>query len=62
MLKGEPQYQQYYLRAKINMQDHNHLLRDPPIYHQNQTPHRRTSKKYKIYPTYNFATPIIDHL
>jgi glutamyl-tRNA synthetase len=58
MKKGE--LKDTVVRAKWDMQDKNKCMRDPVFYRYNDTPHHRTGKKYKIYPTYDFACPIID--
>jgi len=52
----------YCVRAKINMQDKRKCLRDPVIYRFSNIPHSRTNTKYKIYPLYDFACPIVDSI
>jgi glutamyl/glutaminyl-tRNA synthetase len=50
------------VRAKMNMQSKNATMRDPVIYRCSASPHARTKDKYKVYPTYDLACPIVDSL
>jgi glutamyl-tRNA synthetase len=50
------------MRAKMNMQDKAKCLRDPVMYRCKNEPHHRHGTKYKAYPVYDFACPIVDSL
>ncbi|RKP05105.1 tRNA synthetases class I, catalytic domain-containing protein, partial [Thamnocephalis sphaerospora] len=50
------------LRAKISVDAKNKTLRDPVIYRCNLQPHHITGDRWKIYPTYDFACPIVDSI
>ncbi|UDQ97375.1 glutamine--tRNA ligase/YqeY domain fusion protein [Lentisphaerota bacterium WC36G] len=48
------------LRAKIDMEHPNILMRDPAIYRIRRAHHYRTLDKWCIYPIYDFAHPLED--
>ncbi|CAF2042582.1 unnamed protein product [Rotaria magnacalcarata] len=60
MIAGNEQGQKCCVRLKIDMNSNNGCMRDPTIYRCKPEEHVRTGNKYKVYPTYDFACPIVD--
>ncbi|CAL6055834.1 Glutamate-tRNA_ligase [Hexamita inflata] len=57
---ASPEGQLTCVRAKADMQNPNKCMRDFVIYRVVLNEHHRTGDKFKIYPTYDFACPIVD--
>ncbi|CAH1186812.1 unnamed protein product [Phyllotreta striolata] len=62
MKKGTEKGQKCCVRAKMFMDSPNGCLRDPTIYRCKNEPHPKTGNKFKVYPTYDFACPIVDSI
>ena len=60
MIKGEKD--EYCVRAKMNMSALNKCMRDPVMYRVNRTAHHRTGTTHLVYPTYDYACPLVDSL
>ena len=52
----------YVLRLKINVKHQNTSMRDPIIMRVVTAEHPRVGKKYRVWPTYDFATSVMDGL
>lgn len=60
MKKGTERGQKCCVRAKMDMGSDNGCMRDPTIYRCKNELHPATGDRYKVYPTYDFACPIVD--
>ena len=60
MILGDKSVREYCVRAKLSVDSPNKCMRDPTIYRFKDEPHQKTGDKWKVYPIYDFACPIID--
>ena len=62
MLKGEFVDNEAVLRLNGDMSAANTTLRDPTLFRIKKTRHYRQGRKYAVWPTYDFCTPILDSI
>jgi glutamyl-tRNA synthetase len=60
MLSGEIKEGEATVRLKISMQHKNAAMRDPAIMRIIERIHPRTENKYRVWPTYDFGTALMD--
>lgn len=53
---------EWYVRGKINMSSMNPAMRDPVFYRCSDKLHHRVGTKYKVYPAYDWVSPIVESL
>ncbi len=62
MLDGELHEGDATVRFMGDMKAQNTVMRDPVILRVSEAPHYRVGRRYRVWPTYEFNTPIVDSL
>jgi len=62
MLSGAYKQGDIVLRLRTSMSEPNPVLRDPPLFRICDTKHPKVGTKYMVWPLYNFACAVEDHL
>lgn len=62
MMRGHFDEGKAILRFRGNMKDENTVMRDPTLFRIIRTPHYRLEDRYKCWPSYDFAAPILDSM
>ena len=62
MLDGRYKQGEAVLRLATGMSEPNPVMRDPPMFRISDIPHPRAGRKYRVWPLYNFACAVEDHL
>ncbi|KOS17226.1 putative glutamate--tRNA ligase [Escovopsis weberi] len=61
MRQGSEEGVAHCIRARVSFDNPNKAMRDPVIYRCNiENVHHRTGTKWKMYPMYDFACPVVD--
>lgn len=62
MLNGKIEENEATVRFKGDMRAQNTIMRDPVMLRIIETPHYRVGTKYRVWPVYDFNTPIVDSI
>jgi len=64
MLSQSPseEIKKFCIRGKIDYKSKNKCMRDPVFYRFSDQEHHRLGRKFKVFPTYDFACPVVDSL
>ncbi len=60
MVSGAKGGESWCIRARMDMTSKRKCLRDPVLYRCSNALHHRTKDRYRVYPCYDFACPVVD--